>query len=66
VAPGEFVAFVGRSAAANPLSLIRRAMDFPTSGEVVLDGISINSCDDAVPHKLRREKVGLRFPIFFS
>jgi len=39
-------------------------MDFSTSGEVLLDGISANSRDNAALTKLRREKVGFVFQSF--
>jgi putative ABC transport system ATP-binding protein len=65
VAPGEFVALVGRSGCGKSTLLnLAGAMDFPTSGEVVLDGISTNSRDDGSLTKLRREKVGFVFQSF--
>ncbi len=65
VVPGEFVAFVGRSGCGKSTLLnLAGAMDFPTSGEAVLDGISTNSRDDATLTKLRREKVGFVFQSF--
>jgi len=65
VAPGEFVAFVGRSGCGKSTLLnLAGAMDFPTSGEVLLDGISTNSQDDGSLTKLRREKVGFVFQSF--
>ena len=65
VAPAEFVAFVGRSGCGKSTLLnLAGAMDFPTSGEVLLDGISTNSQDDGSLTKLRREKVGFVFQSF--
>jgi ABC-type lipoprotein export system ATPase subunit len=65
VAPGEFVAFVGRSGCGKSTLLnLAGAMDFPTSGEVFLDGVSTNSRDDGALTKLRREKVGFVFQSF--
>ena len=65
VAPGEFVAFVGRSGCGKSTLLnLAGAMDFPTSGEVLLDGISTNSQDDGSLTILRREKVGFVFQSF--
>lgn len=65
VVPGEFVALVGRSGCGKSTLLnLAGAMDFPTSGEVVLDGVTTNSCDDSVRTKLRREKVGFVFQSF--
>jgi ABC-type lipoprotein export system ATPase subunit len=65
VAAGEFIAFVGRSGCGKSTLLnLAGAMDFPTTGEVLLDGISTNSRDDAALTKLRREKVGFVFQAF--
>jgi putative ABC transport system ATP-binding protein len=65
VAPGEFVALVGRSGCGKSTLLnLAGAMDFPTSGEVVLDGVTTISRDDAALTKLRREKVGFVFQSF--
>lgn len=65
VAPGEFVALVGRSGCGKSTLLnLAGAMDFPTNGEVFLDGTSTNSRDDATLTKLRREKVGFVFQSF--
>ena len=62
---GEFVAFVGRSGCGKSTLLnLAGAMDFPTSGEVLLDGVSTNSRDDSTLTKLRREKVGFVFQSF--
>jgi len=65
VAPGEFVALVGRSGCGKSTLLnLAGAMDFPTSGEVLLDGVTTNSRDDSALTKLRREKVGFVFQSF--
>jgi len=65
VAPGEFVAFVGRSGCGKSTLLnLAGAMDFPTSGEVLLDGVGTSSQDDAALTKIRREKVGFVFQSF--
>jgi ABC-type lipoprotein export system ATPase subunit len=65
VAPGEFVALVGRSGCGKSTLLnLAGAMDFPTAGDVFLDGVSTNSGDDAALTKLRREKVGFVFQSF--
>jgi len=65
VAPGEFVALVGRSGCGKSTLLnLAGAMDFPTAGEVLLDGIPTKSNDDGTLTRLRREKVGFVFQSF--
>jgi ABC-type lipoprotein export system ATPase subunit len=65
VKPGEFVALVGRSGCGKSTLLhLAGAMDFPTSGLVLLDGVSTSSLKDAGLTQLRREKVGFVFQSF--
>ena len=65
VAPAEFVAFVGRSGCGKSTLLnLAGAMDFPTSGEVLLDGVRTSSQDDAALTRIRRDKVGFVFQSF--
>ena len=65
VEPGEFVALVGRSGCGKSTLLnLAGAMDFPTSGQVVLDGVVTSSLSEAGLTKLRREKVGFIFQSF--
>ena len=65
VAAGEFVAVVGRSGCGKSTLLnLAGAMDFPTGGEVLIDGVCTNSRDDAALTKIRREKVGFVFQSF--
>ena len=65
VARGEFVALVGRSGCGKSTLLnLAGAMDFPTSGEVVLDGVVTSSLSEAALTRLRREKVGFVFQSF--
>jgi len=62
---GEFVALVGRSGCGKSTLLnLAGAMDFPTSGEVLLDGISTSSLNDGGLTQLRRERVGFIFQSF--
>jgi ABC-type lipoprotein export system ATPase subunit len=65
VLPGSFVALVGRSGCGKSTLLnLAGAMDFPTSGEVRLDGVATSSLDDAGLTRLRREKIGFIFQSF--
>src|SRR6266436_713872 len=62
---GEFVALVGRSGCGKSTLLnLAGAMDFPTSGRVLLDGVSTSSLRDSGLTLLRREKVGFIFQSF--
>ena len=62
---GEFVALVGRSGCGKSTLLnLAGAMDFPTSGEVFLDGVSTSSLNDGGLTQLRREKIGFIFQSF--
>jgi putative ABC transport system ATP-binding protein len=61
----EFVALVGRSGCGKSTLLnLAGAMDFPTSGSVVLDGVSTTSLNETQLTALRREKVGFIFQSF--
>jgi putative ABC transport system ATP-binding protein len=65
VDPAEFVALVGRSGCGKSTLLnLAGAMDFPTSGEVFLDGVVTSLLNDAGLTRLRREKVGFVFQSF--
>jgi ABC-type lipoprotein export system ATPase subunit len=65
VEAGQFVALVGRSGCGKSTLLnLAGAMDFPTSGSVMLDGVATSSLKDAELTKLRREKVGFIFQSF--
>jgi putative ABC transport system ATP-binding protein len=62
---GTFVALAGRSGCGKSTLLnLAGAMDFPTSGQVLLDGVSTSSLKDAELTRLRREKVGFIFQSF--
>ncbi len=63
--PGQFVALVGRSGCGKSTLLnLAGAMDFPTSGQVLLDGVSTSSLDDKGLTRLRRKKIGFIFQSF--
>jgi putative ABC transport system ATP-binding protein len=65
VSRGEFVALIGRSGCGKSTLLnLAGAMDFPTSGEVRVDGVSTSSLKNAGLTRLRREKVGFVFQSF--
>ena len=62
---GEFVALVGRSGCGKSTLLnLAGAMDFPTSGQVLLEGVSTSSLKDSGLTQLRRERVGFIFQSF--
>src|ERR1700732_928234 len=65
VSCGEFVALVGRSGCGKSTLLsLAGAMDFPSSGVVLVDGVSTSSLKDEALAKIRREKVGFIFQSF--
>ena len=62
---GSFVALMGRSGCGKSTLLnLAGAMDFPSSGQVLLDGAATAGLDDAGLTRLRREKVGFVFQSF--
>ncbi len=62
---GEFVALVGRSGCGKSTLLnLAGAMDFPTSGKVLLDGVSTSSLKDSSLTQMRRKRVGFIFQSF--
>ena len=62
---GEFVALVGRSGCGKSTLLnLAGAMDFPTAGHVLLDGVSTSSLKDSALTQLRRNKIGFIFQSF--
>ena len=62
---GEFVALIGRSGCGKSTLLnLAGAMDFPTSGKVLVDGVSTSSLNDSGLTQLRRERVGFIFQSF--
>ncbi|HSU31944.1 MAG TPA: ABC transporter ATP-binding protein [Bryobacteraceae bacterium] len=65
VEAGEFVALVGRSGCGKSTLLhLAGAMDFPTTGDVLLNGQITSQLDDAGLTRLRREKIGFIFQSF--
>jgi putative ABC transport system ATP-binding protein len=62
---GDFVALVGRSGCGKSTLLnLAGAMDFPTSGRVLIGGESTTALNDAALTRIRREKVGFIFQSF--
>jgi ABC-type lipoprotein export system ATPase subunit len=62
---GELVSLVGRSGCGKSTLLnLAGAMDFPTSGRVLLDGVVTSGLDDGQLTQLRRKKVGFIFQSF--
>ncbi len=65
VGAGEFLALVGRSGCGKSTLLnLAGALDFPTSGHVLLDGTATDGLTEAQLTRLRREKVGFIFQSF--
>ena len=65
ISAGEFVALVGRSGCGKSTLLnLAGAMDFPTTGQIVLDGVRTDQLDEAGLTRLRRDKVGFIFQSF--
>jgi ABC-type lipoprotein export system ATPase subunit len=65
IGPGEFVALVGKSGCGKSTLLnLCGAMDFPTTGSVLIDGTDTRDLEDAGLTRLRREKIGFVFQSF--
>jgi len=65
VSRGEFVALVGRSGCGKSTLLsLAGAMDFPSSGVVLVDGVATTSLRDDALARSRREKIGFIFQSF--
>lgn len=65
VEAGSLVALVGRSGCGKSTLLnVAGAMDFPTSGQVAIDGIHTSPTTEEQLTKIRREKVGFVFQSF--
>ena len=62
---GELVAIVGRSGCGKSTLLnLAGAIDFPTSGQIVIDGNATSGASDEELTQLRRNKVGFVFQSF--
>jgi ABC-type lipoprotein export system ATPase subunit len=65
VSRGEFVAVVGRSGCGKSTLLnLAGCMDFPTSGKVILEGVTTSSLNELKLTRLRGQKVGFIFQSF--
>ena len=65
VSRGEFIALVGRSGCGKSTLLsLAGAMDFPSSGVVLVDGVATTSLRDDALARIRREKIGFIFQSF--
>ena len=65
VEEGEFVSIVGQSGSGkSTLMNIIGALDRPTEGEYILDGISINQAGDTQLSEIRNSKIGFVFQTF--
>jgi ABC-type lipoprotein export system ATPase subunit len=63
--PGVVTAFLGRSGCGKSTLLnLAGAMDFPTSGEVLIDGLSTTSRNESQLTALRRRGIGFVFQFF--
>lgn len=65
IAPGEFIVVMGPSGCGKTtlLNLIG-CLDLPTSGDVIIDGISVIGLPDGALSAIRREKIGMVFQFF--
>ncbi|HEY3600736.1 MAG TPA: ABC transporter ATP-binding protein [Chthoniobacterales bacterium] len=65
IAPHEFVAVVGPSGCGkSTLMHLIAGLDRPTAGEIVVDGLSLTTADDAALTNFRRRQLGLVFQFF--
>ena len=65
LAPGEFLALIGRSGSGKTTLLNTIAgLDRPTAGEVVIDGERVDAMNESALVRLRRRKLGFVFQSF--
>ena len=65
IARHEFVAVVGPSGCGKSTLLhLIAGLDRPTAGEIVVDGLSLTTADDAALTQFRRRQLGLVFQFF--
>jgi putative ABC transport system ATP-binding protein len=65
ITSGRFVAVMGRSGCGKSTLLhLAGALDFPTTGQVRLDGLSTNQLTESGLTQLRRQKIGFVFQSF--
>ncbi len=65
IARHEFVAVVGPSGCGKSTLLhLMAGLDRPTAGEIVVDGLSLTTADDAALTNFRRRQLGLVFQFF--
>lgn len=65
VFPGEFVSIVGASGSGkSTLMNIIGALDRPTSGSYILDGIDVSQAADSELSRIRNQKIGFIFQTF--
>jgi putative ABC transport system ATP-binding protein len=65
IAPHEFVAISGPSGCGkSTLIHLLAGLDRPTTGEIVVDGLALQTANDAALTEFRRYKVGLVFQFF--
>ena len=65
IADGEFVAITGPSGCGKSTLLhLLAGLDRPTSGEIEVDGLALQSADDAALTEYRRRRLGLVFQFF--